>query len=248
MLPMYRLGLMIGSGFSLGNEDDTWLEITRKTSRVGRQWHPLKSCPDFLSTETGGGGDCGFHSIGFSLGMPMMEVRRELASMVTHKNVDALLHYWEEVYPVATWNKDAIRKGDRVRNLQDVIRTQGSKYLLDDVGLQLLTLHRGLQVGFMVFNSDGTLYHHLYINKHTRRVIMLLHLPGHWQSVGMAKGQHEVQLDFHPFRSLPHPFLAQVLESIGVKDLKKEFGLWEPGLLLEEKKQKQTTAEAQVKP
>jgi hypothetical protein len=205
--------------------------------------------------DCGGGGDCLFLSIGYALQVSGEMVRGWLAQAVTTDNVDELLRFYAESYreyngsPMKPgqrlptvgerWHATALRDLPTVFARRDALRavmqTQGPTFQGDDTSLKLL-MH--LQhVAFLVFDAQGRLHPQLFCAGHCRRMVLLRHLPGHWQLLGHVDpddpyGRLQTVLD--PFGPLPVPVRQALLDVYGVQDLVGGFGAWRPfGLGLE---------------
>jgi hypothetical protein len=203
----------------------------------GRVWMKLPGAPEgWLVTECGGGGDCFFHSVGVALRMSFADVRAHTADCVNEDNVDRLLTYYDKKYHEGNWNRKLIldlpNPAERVEAMKRVIRTTGPLYQGDDTTMRMLVNHHTLKVGFIVFYMKGDLHRQVFANRNTRRLIVLMFLPGHWQLVGQLipnDPYHRVQTTFEPFP--PPDFLAQKLADVDV-DMVEHFAQWEPRLEL----------------
>ena len=213
----------------------------RYGSLGGRVWFPLpnqdpRENQSWRINECGGGGDCLFHSIAYALRISMLEVRKMVADAVNNANIDDLLTYYTEVYPVLHVTAAMRKSPTRTSMFKQLISTPGPAYMGDDTSLRLLVSQPANRVGFIIFNSTGELHGQVFLSKHVQQMVILYHTPGHWQLVGHVLPNdpfHRVQLTFDPFQ-LPG-FLTQKLAALGV-NVTKEFATWEPRLELERKK------------
>lgn len=217
-------------------------------SKSGRFFHPLRgSNNEWIVTECGGGGDCFFHSVATALHTDFTEVRKWTAETITVENVDRILKYYKEVYREGGWSRDAVMQlenvQDRVHALQVIVQKRGVTYQGDDTTMRMLVNHPTLRVGFLVFRFDGSMHHQCFLSRHTRKVVVLMHLPGHWRLVGqLCPGDlyGRVQVTFDPW-SLPQ-LLTERLDGIGV-DVHRDFSTWDPRLELEERRQREAVEE-----
>jgi len=194
----------------------------------------------WVRTECGGGGDCFFRSVGVALGEPFATVRRWAADSVTEENVDRLLAYYTHAYRAGAWDRGAITTlqtaGERRDAFRAVVGAQGGVYQGDDTTMRLLALGiavRGL--GFLVMDLRGKLHQQCFLNRGTRRVVVLVHMPGHWQLAGwVADADSDADVDvyttFDP-RALPAS-LKRKLSGVGV-DFLQDFADWGARLELE---------------
>lgn len=205
-----------------------------------RVWSPLsKEDPAWLFTECGGGGDCFFHSVGVALGLPQSKIRQLASSVIDESSVDTILQYYTEVYPQGNWDRAEISAApsvsERVQRLRAVVETTGGTYMGDDTTMKLLTLHKKVRLGFVVFHADGSVYPHVFVNRYTKQLIVLLHRSNHWQLIGYrvtAVDGDDVQVQFNPWR-LP-AFLGDALAKVNVH-MVRDFATWSPRLELEQK-------------
>jgi hypothetical protein len=200
-------------------------------------WQPLAEQPQLCRRECGGGGDCFFKSVAHALKVTSEAVRGYAAQGVNLANVDELLQYYEQVYPVGSWHPARIQAlltpEARVRTLQQVIRTPGPSYQGDDTTLKLLAKHG---VACLIWDArERSMYPHVFCNETCTRLVLLLHQPGHWQLLGWSPLEdvyQRVQMVFDPFGRLPPP-VEQWLTAMQI-DMSQDFGAWSaPSLLLE---------------
>jgi hypothetical protein len=192
---------------------------------------------DWKILECGGGGDCFFHVVATATSTSMNEVRRWVSECVNDANVDEILSYYTNVYKVGSWCRKSITDLSdikaRIHALQKVIQTKGPMYQGDDTTMKLLLQHpEHNDIGFVVLQSNGTVYPQCFLSKHTKRLVVLYHCRSHWQLVARDLSPIlQWQLTFDPFGDLPE-FLQDCFKSIDV-DIKSDFGVWTPRLELE---------------
>lgn len=201
-------------------------------ARSSRQFIPFHNTHEWVRAECGGGGDCLFHSCGVALGVKQQDVRRMIADAINASNVDRLVHYYNTSYRVGSWDREAIihtpQLHDRVAKMRAVVHTSGPTYMGDDTTLRLLVSDCS-NVGFLVLFMNGDVSPQVYMSKYTRRLVVLLYLPGHWQIVGQVVGS-DVRLTFDPY-TLPL-WLTERLSRLNI-DVQRDFADWNPRLELD---------------
>ena len=218
---------------------------TKDAKFVSRSGRRLRGFPgrvkynNWYVTECGGGGDCFFHSVGTAMGVSQETVRRWTAESVNETNIDLLLDYYHRVYPVGMWSRQSIMRlpttQERVSALRAVITTNGPTYEGDDRTMALLVMNPRLCMGFLVATHTGEFHRQCFLSRYTRHMIVLMHLPGHWQLVvHKVQGDvhHRLRSTFDPYSDALPDFVKTKFAEIEV-DPVEEFSTWEPKIELE---------------